>query len=571
MGAVLPALWAAAALSIAVSAASATERAWWRTTPPTSAPSSAPGSGWADASGSNFQVTLAPGASFYIGFENTEHVGMKKTVEFKMNQLTGGTPPFTDSIRSLRSKAYVGVMSGGGTVNGVSTSGQGNNFTATPPNIHLHLTWKDNCPDWEYIRFENIHSGTRSYTLRVVLVDTTCGDAKKSSSAPGEGDDTFTIDDGSFGVPGFTIGDQHITELSIFPRHVPVDPGLTPTFVAGPETGVWTSEPALIDPAGQPRPLGGVRFVTDGPGLTPEQMFSLSLGMDPIADTQYSMFAFDADALEFQSYFIDLLELPWWEDFDQYEGEDPSLHGQGGWAGWDDDPAFDAPFTSAQARSAPNSLDASGDTDIVRTFAGADSGLWSFEAWQYIPSDFAVGGGGEFAGSYFVLLNTYPASDPFDWSVQVQFDGRDQMMKVFHGDGTNTIDVPYATDRWVKIEAIVDLESDWTQIYYDDSLVTEYTWTGGVLGGGGGVLDIAAVDLFAQGSTSVFYDDLSLISIAPPCPADIDGDGDADVADFFAFVLAFATGDPAADINGDGSIDVGDFFAFVVAFVIGCP
>ena len=56
----------------------------------------------------------------------------------------------------------------------------------------------------------------------------------------------------------------------------------------------------------------------------------------------------------------------------------------------------------------------------------------------------------------------------------------------------------------------------------------------------------------------------------PPCLADIDGDGDADVADFFAFVVAFASGDPAADVNGDGSIDVGDFFAFVAAFAVGC-
>jgi len=53
-------------------------------------------------------------------------------------------------------------------------------------------------------------------------------------------------------------------------------------------------------------------------------------------------------------------------------------------------------------------------------------------------------------------------------------------------------------------------------------------------------------------------------------PADVDRDGDADVADFFAFVVAFAAGDPAADINGDGRVDVGDFFAFVSAFSAGC-
>jgi len=55
------------------------------------------------------------------------------------------------------------------------------------------------------------------------------------------------------------------------------------------------------------------------------------------------------------------------------------------------------------------------------------------------------------------------------------------------------------------------------------------------------------------------------------CLADIDGDGDADVADFFAFVSAFAAGDPAADLNRDGSVDVNDFFAFVASFSAGCP
>ena len=55
------------------------------------------------------------------------------------------------------------------------------------------------------------------------------------------------------------------------------------------------------------------------------------------------------------------------------------------------------------------------------------------------------------------------------------------------------------------------------------------------------------------------------------CPADIDGDGDADVADFFAFVATFAAGDLSADLDGDGSIAVGDFFAFVSAFAAGCP
>lgn len=55
-----------------------------------------------------------------------------------------------------------------------------------------------------------------------------------------------------------------------------------------------------------------------------------------------------------------------------------------------------------------------------------------------------------------------------------------------------------------------------------------------------------------------------------PCPIDLDGDGRLGVGDFFAFVAAFAAGDPTADIDGSGSIDVGDFFAFITAFAAGC-
>jgi len=79
----------------------------------------------------------------------------------------------------------------------------------------------------------------------------------------------------------------------------------------------------------------------------------------------------------------------------------------------------------------------------------------------------------------------------------------------------------------------------------------------------------AIIGLFKPGTPASLTITTSVPS-AGGCPADIDGDGDADVADFFAFVTAFAAGDMAADLNGDGMIDVSDFFAFVAAFAVGC-
>ncbi|MHC4889841.1 MAG: hypothetical protein ACYTEO_10325, partial [Planctomycetota bacterium] len=154
----------------------------------------------------------------------------------------------------------------------------------------------------------------------------------------------------------------------------------------------------------------------------------------------------------------------------------------------------------------------------------------------------------------------------------MQFDSTDSMLKVFHGDGLNTINVPYVTDRWVKIQAVIDLDNDWTQVYYDDNLVTEYTWTGGVLGGGGGALEIAAVDLYANGSTSVYYDDLKFEQIAPvpscvqPGTRKIDADLNHDMylnfKDLRILASDWLSDNSVADIFpscGDGIVNLKDF------------
>ena len=206
----------------------------------------------------------------------------------------------------------------------------------------------------------------------------------------------------------------------------------------------------------------------------------------------------------------------WSEDFDAYDAGS-GMHGQSGWKGWDNDPASDALVSDAQACSPSNSVDIAGDSDLVHEYDGYDSGRWTFTAWQYIPADFAADNQSPFdPGTYFLLLNTYNDGGPYNWSVQYVFDSNDGMLKVCYGDGHNTIDVPYITERWVKLQVDVDLDSDLTRVYYDGQLLAEYSWTGGIYGQGGGAPRIGAVDLFANGSTSVYYDNLSLMPGGEP-------------------------------------------------------
>jgi hypothetical protein len=54
------------------------------------------------------------------------------------------------------------------------------------------------------------------------------------------------------------------------------------------------------------------------------------------------------------------------------------------------------------------------------------------------------------------------------------------------------------------------------------------------------------------------------------CPADIDGDGQVDLIDFFAFFNCWDVAGPCAEIDGTPTVDLGDFFMFFTSFDVGC-
>ncbi len=54
------------------------------------------------------------------------------------------------------------------------------------------------------------------------------------------------------------------------------------------------------------------------------------------------------------------------------------------------------------------------------------------------------------------------------------------------------------------------------------------------------------------------------------CPADFDGNGHVDVADFSAFLVAFGSQNVDFDLDGSGVVDIGDFSILLVAFGLSC-
>lgn len=195
----------------------------------------------------------------------------------------------------------------------------------------------------------------------------------------------------------------------------------------------------------------------------------------------------------------------WIDHFDRY-ATGSQMHGQGGWKGWGNVPGAGALTSDVQARSVPNSVDVLGPTDLVHEYAGYSGGVWTYTAWQFIPT-------GTVGNTYFILLNAYDdAGTTNNWSTQICFDETAGLVRDdVPGDCSGTGSVAIVHDQWVELKVVIDLDSNLQTFYYNGQLVFTDSWTEHVSGGGG--LNIAAVDLFANGASTVYYDDISLSNL----------------------------------------------------------
>lgn len=183
----------------------------------------------------------------------------------------------------------------------------------------------------------------------------------------------------------------------------------------------------------------------------------------------------------------------WSDNFDSY-ALGSGLHGQGGWEGWEGDPAWDAFVTDIQAYTAPHSLACIPTTDIVQEFAET-SGEWTMTGYMYIPT----GSTGE---QYFIMLNTYDGStSTFDWSIEVQFDSDAGTVTDNMASAITTI----IYDAWVQIRVEINLDVNVYDLYYNEVFLSSFAWQST------GVNEIAALDIFSNGGSTIYWDDFTLV------------------------------------------------------------
>ncbi len=188
----------------------------------------------------------------------------------------------------------------------------------------------------------------------------------------------------------------------------------------------------------------------------------------------------------------------WADNFDSY-ANGSGLIGQGGWVGWDNNPGANAFVTNLRSRSAPNSASIISTSDIVQRFSGVSAGAWRITGYCFIPE---TGTGSQF----FILLNTYNHGGPYNWSLDLEFDQDAGLVRDFDDPSTPT--VPLIRKQWVQVSVVIDFVGNSQQVFYNGALFTAKSWTEGA--SGGGVLNLAALDLYSQSASTIYWDDLSL-------------------------------------------------------------
>jgi len=185
----------------------------------------------------------------------------------------------------------------------------------------------------------------------------------------------------------------------------------------------------------------------------------------------------------------------WSDSFDSY-ATGAQLHGVGGWKGWDNLLSAGALTSAAAAQSGPNSVDINGASDLVQPF-NITGGHVQFKAMQYIPGNMS-------GTTYFLLLNEYVDGGPYDWSVQMSFNSVSNLVVSDFGGGANA---PIIRDRWVPLLFDIDMDANTVSEYYNGALLSTHVWDDTNHN------TLQALDLFANGATSVFYDDVSLTTV----------------------------------------------------------
>jgi subtilisin family serine protease len=301
----------------------------------------------------------------------------------------------------------------------------------------------------------------------------------------------------------FTLDEGESIELTIEADVTAAGPGETlfGDVAIWPASGVGIHFPVVVEVAAS----NPVISVDPGELVSTQiaQLVSRPLAISNLGDLDLEWELYDNGVV------LPLL-VDWYDDFESYPLG--PIHGLGGWKGWGNDPAATGYVTDTISHSPDQSVYVVDFSDLVHEYSGYNTSQWIYTAWQYIPSDYT-------GQTYFIMLNSYDDSGATNnWSLQVMFDASTNQVI---NDGATPGQLPLVRGQWMEIRVEIDLVNDIQSVYYGGDLLFTGTWTDEV--SGDGQLNIAAVDLWSNGASTVYYDDISLVEDLPDI-CDLPGD-----------------------------------------------
>jgi hypothetical protein len=201
----------------------------------------------------------------------------------------------------------------------------------------------------------------------------------------------------------------------------------------------------------------------------------------------------------------------WCDDFESYPTG--NLHGVNNWQGWGagaGDAAVAADVSTEQNHTpgGTKGLRIATNDDMVRIYSGyddANADFYVLTTYTFVPNN-ATG------EMFWLVLNGYDGGGAAtNWSVQLNMDNANN---VITNEGEVDASLPLIRGEWVEIRNEINMVANTSVITYGGQFLLAQSWTEG--SSGGGTLNIAAIDLFSNGSSTFYYDDISLFSSEIP-------------------------------------------------------
>ncbi|MDA3944606.1 MAG: T9SS type A sorting domain-containing protein [Bacteroidetes bacterium] len=190
------------------------------------------------------------------------------------------------------------------------------------------------------------------------------------------------------------------------------------------------------------------------------------------------------------------------DDFESYTvGDYLAVSNPDWWTTWSDDPgsAEDAVISADEAASGVNSVYVSGTNDMVLKLGNKTSGLYWVDFNFFVPEGMA--------GYYNIQHYEAPG---VEWAFEIYF--KDDGTGFMNAGGDNAATFTYTQGAWFTVENMIDLNSDWAQVYFDGELIYEWQYSLQAQGEPG-LLQLGGVNFFAGAETGetpeYYFDDVS--------------------------------------------------------------